>query len=155
MSSTFRPTLFYRDPLAALSWLEEAFGFETTLLVTDSEGRASHVEMRFGDGVLSLGAELESRAFLGSAVMKSPASLKGQGTQFVRVSLDGGIDEHCRRAETAGAQIVQRPENQFYGARVYRALDPEGHVWAFEQEMSEVSIPEMERASGLKIQASL
>ena len=35
----FKPTAFYRDPLAALRWLEKAFGFETTTLVTD--GRTS------------------------------------------------------------------------------------------------------------------
>ena len=29
--------LHYKDPLAALDWLEKAFGFERTMLVTDAE----------------------------------------------------------------------------------------------------------------------
>ena len=29
MASPFTPVVFYRDPMAALRWLEKAFGFET------------------------------------------------------------------------------------------------------------------------------
>ena len=29
----FTPALFYKDPMAALAWLEKAFGFETTMLI--------------------------------------------------------------------------------------------------------------------------
>ena len=40
-------------------------------------------------------------------------------------------------------------------ARVYRALDPEGHVWNFDQNIEDVSIADMEKASGLTIKTSL
>ncbi len=71
------------------------------------------------------------------------------------MALDSGIDAHCARAEAAGARITQRPEDQFYGARVYRALDPEGHVWNFDQAIAAVSNADMEKASGLSIKTSL
>ena len=87
--------------------------------------------------------------------MKSPASTNGIGTQFIRVALADGIDEHCERARAAGARITQPPADQFYGARVYRALDPEGHVWCFDQPIAQVSVEEMEKASGLTIKTSL
>jgi hypothetical protein len=32
-SPVFTPTAFYRDPLAAMRWLEDALGFETCMLV--------------------------------------------------------------------------------------------------------------------------
>src|SRR5579863_3288131 len=127
MTGPFTPVVFYRDPMAALHWLETAFGFETTLLVTDDSGAVGHAEMSYGDGRIGIGGEWGSPALLGPARMKSPASLDGQGTQFIRVELASGLDDHCARAAAAGARIVQRPEDQFYGARVYRALDPEGH----------------------------
>jgi uncharacterized glyoxalase superfamily protein PhnB len=156
MTSPFTPSIFYRDPMAALKWLEKAFGFETSLLVTDDAGNVGHAEMSLGEGRISIGGEWASEALLGPARIKSPASLDGQCTQFVRVSLEDGIDAHCARAEAAGARITQRPENQFYGARVYRALDPEGHVWNFDQDIAELSLEEMERASdGLKLRTSL
>jgi len=156
MSSPFTPVVFYRDPLAAMRWLEQAFGFETSLLVTDESGKVGHAEMTFGgDGHIGVGGEWAAAQLIGPASLKSPASLDGAGTQFIRVALEAGIDDHCARAEAAGARITQRPENQFYGARVYRALDPEGHVWNFDQTVENVSTADMEKASGLKISNSL
>lgn len=155
MSSPFTPVVFYRDPMAALRWLEKAFGFETSLLVTDDKGRVGHAEMSFGDGRIGIGEEFGAAELIGPAKMRSPASLDGQGTQFVRIALEGGIDEHCARAEAAGARITQRPADQFYGARVYRALDPEGHVWNFDQTIANVSNADMEKASGLTITTAL
>ena len=154
MPSPFTPVLFYRDPLAALKWLERVFGFEISMLVTDDAGKVGHAEMSFGDGHIGVGAEFGADELIGPAHMRSPASLDGQGTQFIRVTLEKGIDEHCARAEAAGARITQRPADQFYGARVYRALDLEGHVWNFDQDIAELSIAEMEKASGLTIRTS-
>jgi uncharacterized glyoxalase superfamily protein PhnB len=155
MASPFTPCVFYRDPKAALKWLERAFGFETSLLVTDEAGNVGHAEMTLGEGHVSVGAEWGAAELIGPAKMRSPASLEGQGTQFVRVALESGIDAHCARAEAAGARITQRPEDQFYGARVYRALDPEGHVWCFDQVIEDVSLADMEKASGLTIKTSI
>ena len=59
------------------------------------------------------------------------------------------------RARAAGAHISQEPEDQFYGDRTYRAIDPEGHVWVFTQPVRAVSVAEQEAATGLKIATSL
>jgi uncharacterized glyoxalase superfamily protein PhnB len=149
------PAVFYRDPLAALHWLEKAFGFETSMLVTDDDNNVGHAEMSFRGGHIGVGGEWASPELLGPAEMKSPASIGGVGTQFVRIHLAEGLDAHCERARAAGARIVQEPADQFYGARTYRALDPEGHVWNFDQPTAELSIAEMEQASGLKIRDKL
>ena len=155
MTSPFTPVVFYRDPMAALKWLERAFGFETSMLVTDQAGNVGHAEMALGEGHVGVGGEWGAAELIGPAKMRSPASLEGQGTQFIRVALEKGIDEHCANAEAAGARITQRPEDQFYGARVYRALDLEGHVWCFDQTIADVSNADMEKASGLTIKTSL
>ena len=155
MASPFTPVVFYQDPMAALRWLEKAFGFETSMLVTDDEGNVGHAEMKLGDGHIGVGDEFGGADLIGPAKMRSPASLDGQGTQFIRIALESGIDEHCARAEAAGARITQKPADQFYGARVYRALDPEGHVWNFDQTIADMSNADMEKASGLTITTSL
>jgi uncharacterized glyoxalase superfamily protein PhnB len=149
------PVLFYRDPMAAIRFLEKAFGFEVAMLLTDDEGRLGHSELHYEGAALSIGGEWQSDAVLGPAKMRSPSSLGGAGTQFLRISLAEPIDEHCARARAAGAQITQAPEDQFYGERTYRALDPEGHVWNFAQKVKDVSVPEMEASSGLKGWTSL
>lgn len=152
--SAITPTAFYRDPMAALHWLEAAFGFETSLLLTDADGQVAHAEMNFRNCSIGIGGEWAGPQ-LGDARMRSPASLEGIGTQFMRLDLPGGLDAHCERARAAGAVITQEPENQFYGARTYRARDPEGHVWNFSQEGQIASFEDMTAASGLKVATSL
>jgi uncharacterized glyoxalase superfamily protein PhnB len=151
---TFLPVVFYKDPIAALRWLERAFAFEVTSLITDAEGRLAHSELAYEGGELSVGGEWEG-AIVGPARMRSPASVEGINTQFIRIQLADGIDAHCERARAADARILAEPEDQFYGSRVYRAMDPEGHVWTFDQAVREVSGEEMERVTGLKIRKSL
>ena len=34
----FWPAVFYKDPFAALEWLEKAFGFERSMVITDTDG---------------------------------------------------------------------------------------------------------------------
>ncbi|HVI30707.1 VOC family protein [Phenylobacterium sp.] len=150
----FIPAVFYREPLAAIRWLEQAFGFETTTLVTDAEGNVGYSELAFEGGFVSVGGEWEGPQ-IAPARMRSPASLDGIGTQLVRVHLAQGLDEHCARARAAGARILEPPADQFYGHRTYRVLDPEGHVWVFSQPVREVPVAEQEAATGLKIRTSL
>lgn len=143
-----RPSLvcavFYQDPSAALDWLHSAFGFERAMVIHDQDGHLVHAEMRFGDGIIMVGAEWAD-------FVASPASVGGKNTQMVHVQLEDGIDAHCERARAAGAEIVQAPKDQFFGDRTYRVRDPEGHVWTFGQSVRKVSREEAEQASGLRI----
>jgi len=155
MSTSITPVVFYSDPIAAMHWLEKAFGFETSILVTDKEGRVGHAEMKIGEAIFGVGGEWASPDLLGPAAMKSPASLGGAGTQFIRVHMADGLDRHFEAAREAGAHITQEPADQFYGERTYRALDCEGHVWNFAQTVAVVSNAEMEAATGLSIREKL
>lgn len=139
------PSVFYKDPKAALDWLEKAFGFERSMVITDQDGNLAHSEMRVGDGLIYVGSEW-------TETVASPASVGGKNTQSIHVHIRDGIDEHCARARAAGAVILQGPSDQFYGDRSYRASDPEGHVWTFGQAVRQVSREEAEQASGLKIE---
>ena len=142
---TFRATMIYQDDRAALEWLEKAFGFEVSLIVTDETGAIGHAEMRFGNGIVMV-------AHQWAPEMKSPKTAGGgTNTQFQHVHLDTDVDAHCARARSAGARIVQEPTDQFYGARTYRCLDHEGHLWVFAQTRKVLSFAEMEAATGGKL----
>lgn len=142
--STLGSGVFYRDPRAALDWLETAFGFERSLVISDADGRLVHSEMRFGDGYVVVDSEWTD-------YVASPASVSGKNTQSVYVRLKDGLDAHCEHARANGAEIIQEPADQFYGERQYRARDPEGHVWTFTQTIRAVSREEAERLSGVRI----
>jgi uncharacterized glyoxalase superfamily protein PhnB len=141
----FIPSVVYRDNRAALQWLEQAFGFEPSEILTDAEGKIVHAEMTYGDGVVMIGSEWADWT-------RSPASLGGKNTQRIHVRIQRGIDEHCARARQAGAKILMEPADQFYGDRTYIATDPEGHNWSFAQPVRDVSVREMENATGFKFE---
>ena len=141
----FGSALAYKDVRGALDWLEKAFGFDISMVITDDGGEIVHSEMTFNNGYLMVGSEW-------AANVKAPSSVGGANTQCIHVHLSAGIDEHCARARKAGATILQEPQDQFYGDRTYRALDPEGHMWTFGQTVQVVSREDAEKTSGLKIE---
>jgi uncharacterized glyoxalase superfamily protein PhnB len=132
---TFAPQLFYQRPLEAIEWLQTAFGFEPGL-VFEGTGESVYCEMTFETGYFMLSSEWRDSDQLGGAAMLSPHSLGGAATATIAVELRDGIDEHCAQARRAGARILQEPEDQFHGARVYKCLDLEGHLWTFSQELN-------------------
>ena len=138
----------YKDPKAALKWLEEAFGFEPFMVILGANDELMHSEMRFGDGIVMVGSEW-------SPMHKSPKSIDGFNTQTVHVHLNEDIDAHCERARKAGAVIQMEPTTQFYGDRTYRAVDPEGHIWSFGQTVKPGTSEEWDRAMGVRTRTRL
>lgn len=139
----FIPSVIYRDNRAALKWLQQAFGFEPSEILTDSQDNIVHAEMTHEGGVVMVGSEFTSWA-------KSPASVGDCNTQRIHVRIGKDIDGHCARARAAGAQILLEPTDQFYGDRTYIAIDLEGHRWSFFQQIKQVSSSEIEQATGIK-----
>jgi uncharacterized glyoxalase superfamily protein PhnB len=146
----FTSSVHYRDPKAALAWLEQAFGFEVTMAIEgpDDAPDMCHYEMSHeGRGRIMVGGEWME-------AVRSPASVGGANTQCLHVQIPSDVDDHCQRARAAGAAIVAEPEDQFYGDRTYRAADPEGHIWTFATRVREVSRAEAEAAIGQPIMAT-
>jgi uncharacterized glyoxalase superfamily protein PhnB len=141
------PGVYYKEPWAALDWLEKAFGFERSMVISTEDGALAHSEMRVGEGLIYVGGEW-------AAFVASPASVAGRNTQTIHVHLTEDIDAHCAHARRAGADIQQEPGDQFYGDRTYRARDPEGHVWTFSQSVRQVGREDAEKATGLKIESA-
>jgi len=141
---TLMSAVVYRDPKAALGFLEAAFGFELFMLIEDDQGNLVHSEMRLGNSALMVGYEWSDE-------YKSPASIAGKVTQSIHIHVDSDVDAHCARAKAAGMEILAEPATQFYGDRTYRCRDPEGHIWTVGQTVQAVSREDAEAATGLKI----
>lgn len=146
----FTSAVTYRDPKAALEWLEAAFGFEITMAIEGppDQPEMCHYEMSSaGRGRVMVGA-------VWSDLVRSPADVGGANTQSLHVQLDDDVDGHCERARAAGARIIGEPSDQFYGDRVYQALDLEGHRWSFAETVRTVTREEAEAALGQPIVAT-
>jgi uncharacterized glyoxalase superfamily protein PhnB len=142
------PLIFYRDPRAALDFLERAFGFETRMVVDDGQGGVIHSETQYQGHVVMVSGPPNGQ-------WASPADLGGRRTGAVHVQVPDGIDALCEQARRAGAKIEREPADQAYGDRVFTCLDPEGHSWSFGQEIRQMSAAEQAAVTGRKITTSL
>lgn len=113
--------LLYEDVGAALEWLSKTFGFKERMRLPGPDGKITHAEMEFADGVIMLGNP--------GPDYRNPKRL-GHTTQMLYVYVDD-VDEHYEHAVQAGATILEEPADMFYGDRRYGAEDPEGHQWNF------------------------
>jgi len=142
------PLLFYRDPKAALAFLEDAFGFETRLLVDDGKGGVIHSETWLGDGMVMVsGPPFDKWA--------APGDIGGRRTGSVHIQLKDGIDAVCERARAAGALIEREPADQPYGDRSFTCLDLEGQSWSFGQTVKVMTTEEVAKATGHDIHEKL
>ncbi len=124
------PYLRYEDVSGALDWLTRAFGFRERLRMAGADGKPLHAEMDLAD---------DGRLLLGhpGPQYQNPKRL-GHTTQSLYVYVDD-VDAHCAQAKSAGALILEEPNDQPYGERRYGAEDPEGHIWYFAQPLRKAS----------------
>ncbi len=131
---TIAPYLYYENVAKAIDWLTAAFGLVERFRLATPSGFVAHAELVLGNGSILLGN-------VGPRNAVRPGSVRSSVYVFV-----ADADEHCRRAEAAGAQIVQRPEDQPFGDRIYLVKDLEGHEWYFAQHLRDVSVAEVTEA---------
>ena len=114
------PYFLYEDTAAAMTFLEEAFGFRERMVTKNDDGVLSHCEMELGDAVVMMGTPPDA---------KSPKRL-GYSNVGMFVHVDD-VDALYERATAAGAEVDGEPVDQPYGVRSFGAKDPEGHQWWF------------------------
>lgn len=120
------PYLYYEDVAGALKFLSKAFGFRKCgSQMKGSDGKINHAAMQLGDDLIMMGYP--------GPKYKNPKRLR-QATQCLYINVDS-VDKHFERAKKAGSKIIEEPTDTFYGHRRYTAEDPEGHQWAFAQEI--------------------
>ena len=117
------PCLAYRDPAAAIAFLQRAFGFSPLLSVPDENGGIMHAEVSLGDEVVMLGAAKPELGWV------SPLDLPAMNATVCFFIDD--VDAHYERAVAAGAKVVRTLRDTNYGSREYSAKDAEGQEWHF------------------------
>jgi uncharacterized glyoxalase superfamily protein PhnB len=133
---TVVPMIAYSDAGAALDWLAKAFGFREHNRIVMPDGSIGHAEMKIGDTGLIMLAE-PTTSYQGPArhAETCEAARRWLSVPYI---IDGvhvtvpDLDAHFERARDAGATILSEPVDSDYG-RSYRAADPEGHRWMFQQ----------------------
>lgn len=120
MPTTLSPMLSVRNGARAVDFYQVAFG-ATVLFRLDGDDGGVVAQLSLGESTFWVADESpEHKNF-------SPQTLGGATTRMVLVVEDP--DAVFAQAVTAGATVVWPVEEQPYGWRVGRVVDPFGHHW--------------------------
>ncbi|MEJ8646226.1 VOC family protein [Streptomyces sp. MS1.HAVA.3] len=135
------PHIMVDNAAAAIAFYQRAFGAREEFRLDAPGGGVLHAEISIGRSALMLGDagvdEAEAGAFA------SPAALGGTSVTLHVFVPD--VDSLAKRAEAAGAEILQPPTDMFHGDRTVILKDPSGHMWVFLTHMENVSNEELRR----------
>jgi uncharacterized glyoxalase superfamily protein PhnB len=125
------PYMTVRDAGASLKFYEAAFGFKVTgTVMRNDAGAVMHAGMRLGDSAIMFAPQGMSNDMRAPASSGAPDSL----SLYVYVA---DVDALAARAERAGAMVLQRPADQFWGDRIAVFKDPDGYHWTFATNVGE------------------
>jgi PhnB protein len=113
----------------AIAFYEKAFGAVCTFKKMADDGcRVMHANLAvFGSDVM---LHDEFPEFGG--ILMSPAARGGASVGIhINLARPGDVDDAVERAEKAGAAVVFKPEDTFWGSRYGQVRDSSGHIWAF------------------------
>ncbi|GAA2366127.1 glyoxalase/bleomycin resistance protein/dioxygenase superfamily protein [Catellatospora methionotrophica] len=139
------PHIMVDDAAAAIDFYQRAFGATEDIRIGAPGGGILHAEVTIGRSVLMLGDASVEEAEAGS--FAAPTALGG-GTSVTLHVYVPDVDSLARRAEAAGAVILQPPTDMFHGDRTVILRDPAGHLWVFLTHLEDVSEEELHRRIG-------
>jgi len=117
------PSITYSDLAGAIEWLERVFGFRERVEARLAWPGGGMTWMEVGSGLLHICTPNET--------WNQDSNSAAPGV-VMKIYVDD-IDKHFAHAKAEGAKILLEPQNGFWGGRIYRALDHEGHQWEISQ----------------------
>lgn len=115
------PMLVCRDAEAELNFCVQAFGAVELSRRTAENGSVIHATLMIHQSMLMLHNE--------SPHLASRAPDADGSSPVVTYLYDENVDEIINRAQALGAKVLMPADDQFWGDRVGRIIDPAGHVW--------------------------
>jgi len=121
----------------AIAFYKKAFGAECPFHALAEDGkRVMHANIEVFGGEVMLHDEFPE---FGGGIL-SPSSRGGASvTISINLPKPWDVNAAIARAEAAGANVVLRAEDTFWGARYGQIQDPFGHIWAFNAPLQETN----------------
>ena len=131
------PYLIVDGAARAIDYYKEALGAVEAVRMDGPDGKIAHAEIKIGDSFVMLADETPEEG------RPSPKTLGG--TTVLLMIYVPDVDAMFLKAIAAGGKQLMPVENQFYGDRSGKILDPFGHVWLISTHVEDVSPEEMDR----------
>jgi uncharacterized glyoxalase superfamily protein PhnB len=126
--STIIPSLRYRNALAAIDWLVDAFGFEKqAVFVAPDNITVQHAQLTFGNGMIMLGSVDNGGEAGNFMVQPDEVGLRDTKSTYLVVA---NADATYATAKAAGAEMLLDIRDMGYGGRGFTCRDLEGHTWS-------------------------
>jgi uncharacterized glyoxalase superfamily protein PhnB len=126
-TSTIIPSMRYRNAVAMIDWLVQAFGFEKKAVYINGDSLVAHAELTFGNGLIMLGSVNNGSETAAHSVQ--PDEIGGRETKGVNLIVSD-CDTIYASAKAAGAEMVLDLRTVDYGGKAFTCRDPEGHLWS-------------------------
>ena len=129
---TITPQLVVKGVAEAIAWYTSALGANELLRNTAPDGsRIMHSELLLGDSRFFVVDEFDQ------GPMKSPSTLGGSPVTLHLYVRD--VDAVFDRAVAAGATVLMKVADQFWGDRYGMLNDPFGHRWSIASRIEDLS----------------
>jgi PhnB protein len=122
--------LVCQSPEVEMNFCAAAFGAVEQVRRPGPDGFPIHIAMRINEAFLVVQSEFPDASRAPSPDGSSPVVI------FVYVT---DVDQAVERAVAMGAKILIPAENQFWGDRTARIVDPSGHVWTVASRIEETT----------------
>jgi PhnB protein len=126
------PMLVCQSPEAEMNFCAAAFGAVEQVRRPGPDGSPIHIAMRINDAFLVVQSEFPD-------VVASRAPGPDGSSPVVIFVYVADVDLAVERAVAIGAKVLMPAQNQFWGDRTARILDPSGHVWTVASRIEETT----------------
>ena len=121
----------------AIEFYQKALGAIEEMRMAAPDGKIGHAELKIGTARFMLSDEYPEMG------VRSPESIGGSPVTLHLYVED--VDATFAQAVAAGAKVVRPVEDQFYGDRAGKLVDPFGHSWFLATHKEDVAVEEMKR----------
>lgn len=116
------PSITYSDLSFTIAWFERVFGFHERTEARLMWPGGGMAWLETGNGLFNIATPIDGR---------QPGASSAAGV-VMKVYVDD-VDRHFAQAKAKGVKVILEPQDGFWGGRIYRAADHEGHVWEISQ----------------------
>ena len=134
------PYLMVDGASEAIEFYKNALGATENYRLTMPDGAIGHAEIVVNGAVIYLADAPDSME--GTAA--NPNKLGGTSVLLHQYVED--VDSAVEQAVSAGATLLRKAEDQFYGDRASLLVDPYGHHWSLHTHIKDVTPEEMDAA---------
>jgi PhnB protein len=132
--SAVMPMLVCRDVSAEIDFCKTTFNALEGVLRPGPDGKVAHAALTINGAMIMIECEWPT---LSSRTPKED----GSSPVVIYVYVDD-VDLAISKAVAAGAKILLPAQDQFWGDRTGRIMDPEGHVWTISSRIEETTSSE-------------